>query len=185
MNRSNAEIPDELAADESPTGVDPDTFRNGMSRIPTVVTVVTVPVTTDGAGGGTSLPCGVTIGSFASLSLEPPLVSYNLTTNAAIHPLAVEAEHFAVHVLTDKQADLSDRFAHPHLGADDQLDGLDVTFDERGVPLFRPFLVRFHCRLHSVQDGGDHSIITGLVEQIEESDGWPLIYYDRSYRSLS
>lgn len=165
-------------------GVDPDTFRDGMSRIPTVVTVVTVPVRTDDGGGGTSLPCGVTIGSFASLSLEPPLVSYNLTTNAAIHPLAVEAEYFAVHVLGDDQADLSDRFANPNLGADDQLNGLDISFDERGVPLFRPYLVRFRCRRHSVQAGGDHSIITGLVQQIEENEGSPLLYYRRDYRSI-
>jgi len=180
MNRSQTE----LAESEPKTGVDPDTFRDGMSRIPTVVTVVTIPVSTDGAEGGTSLPCGVTIGSFASLSLEPPLVSYNLTTNAAIHPLAVEAEHFAVHVLADDQSDLSDRFAHPELGADDQLNGLDITFDKRGVPLFRPCLVRFHCRRHSVHTGGDHSIISGLVEQIDEEEGSPLIYYGREYRSL-
>ena len=175
----------DIAGNILDTGVDPDTFRDGMSRIPTVVTVVTVPVQTDGADGGTSLPCGVTIGSFASLSLEPPLVSYNLTTSAAIHPLAIQAEHFAVHVLADDQSELSDRFANPHLGADDQLNGLDVTFGERGVPLFRPYLVRFHCRRHSVQAGGDHSIITGLVEQIEENEGGPLVYYDRAYRSLA
>lgn len=174
----------DIAKDELAAGVDPDTFRDGMSRIPTVVTVVTVPVSTDGGAGGTSLPCGVTIGSFASLSLEPPLVSYNLTTNAAIHPLAVQSRHFAVHVLADDQSNLSDRFANPHLGADDQLNGLDVTFDERGVPLFKPYLVRFHCRRHSVQAGGDHSIITGLVERIEEAEGTPLIYYGRAYRSL-
>ncbi|NNF03220.1 MAG: flavin reductase family protein [Rhodothermales bacterium] len=169
---------------ERQAGVDADTFRDGMSRIPTVVTVVTVPVRTNDGSDGTSLPCGVTIGSFASLSLEPPLVSYNLTTNAAIHPLAVESEYFAVHVLADNQADLSDRFANPDLGADDQLNGLDITFDSNGVPLFRPYLVRFHCRRHSVQAGGDHSIITGLVEEIEESDGLPLLYYGRAYRSM-
>lgn len=181
MNRMQSDI----SESEQAIGVDPDTFRDGMSRIPTVVTVVTIPVSTDGGKGGTALPCGVTIGSFASLSLEPPLVSYNLTTSAAIHALAVEAEHFAVHVLADDQSDLSDRFAHPELGADDQLNGLDITFDKRGVPLFRPYLVRFHCRRHSVQAGGDHSIITGLVEKIEEKEGAPLIYYGREYRALS
>lgn len=180
MNRSQADTREDIAA----AGVDAETFRDGMSRIPTVVTVVTVPVATDEMDDATPLPCGVTIGSFASLSLEPPLVSYNLTTNAAIHSLAVEAEYFAVHVLADDQSDLSDRFAHPHLGADDQLNGLEVTLNERGVPLFRPFLVRFHCRRYAVKAGGDHSIITGLVEEIEEGEGSPLIYYDRAYRSL-
>jgi len=158
--------------------VDPDTFRRGFRNVPTVVTVVTFAPDGDG-------PTGITIGSFVSLSLEPPLVCFNVMKSARIHDRSLRAERFNVHVLRDDQAHLSDRFAAPDLTREDQLDGVEWAPDRHGIPVLNNNLVRFECRLVEVHDAGDHSIIVGLVEGVVEGGGGrPIVYHQRAYHAI-
>jgi 3-hydroxy-9,10-secoandrosta-1,3,5(10)-triene-9,17-dione monooxygenase reductase component len=154
--------------------VDPEAFRRGMRHVPTVVTVVTFDAH--------EAPCGVTIGSFVSLSLEPPLVCFNIKKNSDIHDEIVAADRYLIHVLCDDQASVSDRFADPARSTRAMLDGSDATDGPHGIPTLKRFLVRFDCARTAVHDGGDHSIILACVEGIEEGDSArPIVYHQRAY----
>lgn len=165
------------APPSSDTPVTGDQFREGMRHVPTVVTVVTY----DAPKG----PIGLTIGSFVSLSLDPPLICFNVQKESEIHDFIVKATHFLVHVLKDDQAFLSDRFADSELTSRDQFDAKTIKVGPRNIPTLTSFLVRFECKQAAVYDGGDHSIILGTVLQIEEGDaGRPIVYHQRAYHAI-
>ncbi len=148
-----------------------------MRHVPTVVTVVTFDAD--------EAPCGVTIGSFVSLSLEPPLICFNIKKDSTIHDEIVETERYLIHVLRDDQADVSDRFADPARSTKDQLDGSQTEDGPHGIPTLSDFLVRFDCRRTMVHDGGDHSIILACVEGIEEGGAArPIVYHQRAYHAV-
>lgn len=164
---------------EPQTGVDAAAFRRGFRHVPTVVTVVLFEQDDD------SKPVGITIGSFVSLSLEPPLVCFNIMKSARIHPTAMEAKDFVVHVLRDDQSDLSDRFAMPHYSKDDQLDGVATVDGPFGYPVLDDALVRFDCSTEQVHDAGDHSILVGRIQNIVEGrNGRPVVYHQRAYHAI-
>lgn len=148
-----------------------------MRHVPTVVTVVTFEA--DNA------PCGVTIGSFVSLSLEPPLICFNIKKDSTIHDEIVNTERYLIHVLRDDQAEVSDRFADPARSTKEKLDGSQTTEGPHGIPTLNKFLVRFDCRRTQVHDGGDHSIILACVEGIEEGGAArPIVYHQRAYHAV-
>ncbi len=152
-------------------------FRQGMRHVPTVVTVVTF----DAKEG----PIGLTIGSFVSLSLDPPLVCFNVQKESDIHDHIVKAPHFLVHVLKDDQATVSDRFADSALTTRDTIDTNLVEVGPRNIPTLKAYLVRFECKQWAVYDGGDHSIILGSVVKIEEGDAArPIVYHQRAYHAI-
>ncbi len=130
---------------ESLTPVDAETFRRGMRHVPTVVTIVTF--------NADEAPCGVTIGSFTSLSLDPPLICFNIKKDSSIHDEIVEADRYLVHVLRDDQAEISDRFADPDRSTRDQLDGTHAVDGPHGIPTLNDFLARFDCRRTEVHEG--------------------------------
>lgn len=159
------------------TPVGPDDFRRGMRHVPTVVTVVTF----DAQSG----PIGLTIGSFVSLSLDPPLVCFNVQKDSSVHDLIIKAGFFLVHVLGEEQATISDRFAVPELSTREELDATIVETGPKGIPTLKSYLVRFECRTTQVYDGGDHSIMLGCVERIVEGDaGRPIVYHQRAYHAI-
>ncbi|MDA0378797.1 MAG: flavin reductase family protein [Bacteroidetes bacterium] len=161
-------------SDPSFLPVDPETFRRGMRHVPTVVTVVTFDAQ--------EAPCGVTIGSFVSLSLEPPLICFNIKKDSDIHDEIVAAERYLVHVLCDDQAAVSDRFADPARSTRAMLDGTDTEEGPHGIPTLKRFLVRFDCGRTAIHDGGDHSIILACVEGIAEgAAARPIVYHQRAY----
>ncbi|MDE2995911.1 MAG: flavin reductase family protein [Bacteroidota bacterium] len=148
-----------------------------MRHVPTVVTVVTYDAQ--------DAPCGVTIGSFVSLSLDPPLICFNIKKVSDIHDEIVSAPRYLIHVLRDDQADVSDRFADPSRSTRDQLDGTHTTDGPHGIPTLNNFLVRFDCRRTEIHDGGDHSIILACVESIEEGGpARPIVYHQRAYHAV-
>lgn len=166
-----------IVSDTSLLPVDPETFRKGMRHVPTVVTVVTF--------NADQAPCGVTIGSFASLSLEPPLICFNIKKASDIHDEIVAAERYLIHVLRDDQADVSDRFADPSQSRREQLDGRHTEEGPDGIPTLSDFLVRFDCRRTQVHEGGDHSIILACVVGIDEgSPSRPIVYHQRAYHAV-
>ena len=154
--------------------VDGDLLRTAMRFVPATVTVVTV---------GGEEPRGVTIASFTSVSLDPPLVSFNVQRSARFYGLIRAAGRFAVHVLSAEQAHLSDRFANPVLDRAQQFDGVPFAEQPDGLPLLEGALATFVCEPWAEYDAGDHSLFVGRVVAIGALDqGEPVLYYQRSYR---
>lgn len=159
--------------------MDGEVLRGVMREVPSPVTVVTV--------GGSHEMRGITIGSFASTSLRPPLISFNVSRDAQIYDAIVAAERFAVHILSDRQAQLADHFATPEQSSEEQFRDLPFRVDPRGVPVLLDTLAVLFCERYEVAEAGDHSIVVGRVMGIEtgsEADRKPLLYYNRTYRRV-
>lgn len=170
-----------LSSDSSDQGcaepVSSELFRHGMRHVPSVVTVVTMA---DKEGIQ-----GVTIGSFVSLSLDPPLVCFNVQRSIAIHDRIVGSSGFAVHVLREDQSALSDLFARSDMDPHDQFRSLAYELTGNGIPLLNDCLVRFLCTRVDVLPGGDHSILVGEVVAVQEGEiGRPVVYHQRAYHGV-
>jgi flavin reductase ActVB len=153
--------------------VDQVTFRAALAQVPTAVSVITT-VSEDGA------PWGVTIGTFGSLSLTPPLIMFCLDRGGASHQILTTSTRFLVHVLGEQQADVAISFArregHGFSG------GYPTAY---GLPTIPQAMSRLLCERSDLARGGDHTIVIGLVEHIEIGTGPPLLYYGRRYCSLN
>ncbi|MDP6708355.1 MAG: flavin reductase family protein [Alphaproteobacteria bacterium] len=151
-------------------------FRQALGRFATGVTLVT---TIDREGR----PIAVTVNSFSSVSLEPPLVLFSLARAATRFADFEAAGRFAINVLTAEQQELSDRFAR---SGQDLLDGVPHRLGAHGCPLIEGALATFECRTEARHDGGDHDIFVGAVDAIAntEADG-PLLYYCGRYRVVA
>ncbi len=145
------------------------TFRNALGAFTTGVTVVTI-MSEHG-------PTGVTVNSFASVSLDPPLVLWSLSKNSSKHELFLNTEHYAIHVLEASQFSLSRRFTRGGTG----FDGLDWTSSADGVPVIADTLARFECVRFAMHDGGDHTIMIGRVLRAAQREGEPLCFSRGSF----
>lgn len=156
--------------------IDDKVFRQALGCCPTGVSVIT---TLSSQGG----PVGVTIGSFASLSLNPPLVLFCLD-NANAHLSSFrENGAFVVNILAEGQQSLSNRFGSR---TGQGWDGLDFTAWDDGLPKLSGCLANLFCRITEEIDGGDHKIFIGRVENvISTENGDPLLYFRGSYRALA
>jgi 3-hydroxy-9,10-secoandrosta-1,3,5(10)-triene-9,17-dione monooxygenase reductase component len=151
--------------------IDQAKFRQVLGHFPTGVTVVT------GAHEGT--PVGLAVGSFCSVSLDPPLVAFFPSRTSSSWPKIAEAGSFCVNILGDDQEDVSRRFATP--GAD-KFHGLGWEAAASGAPILDGVLAWIDCRIHEVVDAGDHHCVFGLVEDLEAAGGsGPLIFYRGGY----
>ena len=154
-----------------------DALRDVMRNVPSPVTVVTFA----GADG----PRGVTIGSFTSVSLAPPLVSFNVMIESSAHDDLVRAGHFRIHILQAHQAILGERFAFPELSSQAQFDSIAHLIDERGIPRLDDVLATLECRHFDALGAGDHTLLLGEVLKAEvHRSGRPLVYYNSSYREV-
>lgn len=161
--------PDNLPAFDS------QAFRRALGMFATGITVVT-------ALNAEGKPIGLTVNSFNSVSLAPPLVVWSLARHL---PLLADFEHcerYVINVLASHQMPLSRRFASR---ADDKFDGLEVDAGIGGVPLLPGCLAWFECRNGIRHDGGDHLVFLGQVERFAQGEGEPLIYHGGRYRYLS
>jgi len=140
-------------------------------------TGVAVATTLDGTGA----PVGMTINSFAAVSLQPPLVLWSARHGVPPFDAFELADHFAVHVLADHQQPLSDRFAQ--VGGDKFAD-LPWQPGRAGLPLLEGALARFQCRVAHRYPGGDHLILVGEVLEVERSGGAPLLFHGGAYGTL-
>ena len=157
--------------DNELASIDPQQFRRALSCFATGVAVVT---TVDAAGTGV----GITVNSFSSVSLEPPLVLWSVAESSYNYELFTRAEFFAVNVLTKGQESLADRFAQR---AESKFDGLDCRTGLNDVPLLPEFAACFECRTEHIYAGGDHKIIVGRVLRFEDHEADPLIFYRGDY----
>jgi len=137
---------------------------------------VTVATTTGPAG-----PAGLTVSSFTSVSLEPPLVLISIAKGSAIHDIFREAKAYAINFLADDQKSVSDTFAG-RTKAKDRFDGLRFTKGLTGSPIIEGVPVAIECRSWRVYEGGDHSILVGEVVSAKTFNSKrPLVYYSQQY----
>lgn len=154
-----------------------DAFRSAMRRVPAVVTIVT-------AASGDDVR-GITIGSFTSVALEPPLISFNVGQEGRMHGIITTASHFAVHLISQRQTHLCEHFATPNRTGTEQFSTVRHRIGSYGVPILEDVVCILYCQRYDVFEAGDHSIILGRVVEIDAAgEGEPVLYFNRSYRSI-
>jgi len=147
-------------------------FRRALGQFATGVTVVTAR-----ASDGRKI--GVTVNSFSSVSLNPPLILWSLARQAPSFADFTSCTHFAVNVLEAKQHHLSRQFSTPW---PDKFAGVDFAEGKAGVPIMSGAIAQFACRKVKQYDGGDHVIFLGEVEEYKYNDGEPLVFHSGRYR---
>ncbi len=148
-------------------------FRLAMGHFACGVTVVTTAV--DGER------FGLTVASFASLSLRPHLVLVCIDKSVRTHDAILRAGKFAVNVLAADQEAVSRTFASR---VDDKFAAVEVIEGDYGLPLIGGSLATLECSLQDQLPGGDHTIFVGLVETSAVSTADPLVYFRSGYRKL-
>ncbi|MBW8481462.1 flavin reductase family protein [Actinomadura sp. PM05-2] len=154
-------------------------FREVTGAFATGVTVVTTVA--DGVDHA------MTVNSFSSVSLDPPLVMFCAERTGRFHAAVLAAGFWAVSVLGTGHREASDWFAAPGRPLDDQLDGWPtVRGAETGAPLLAGALAALECRTRQVHEAGDHSIVVGQVLSLDlpDPDAEPLVFHRGGYRAL-
>lgn len=155
--------------------VEPRALRDAMGCFATAVTVVTT------IAEGRAI--GVTVNSFNSVSLDPPLVLFSLAHDATALQAIRDSGHFAVNVLRDDQQALSQRFATSGV---DALGDLPVRRGVTGSALIEGAIAHFDCHLEDAREAGDHTLLIGRVAAVAHSEGGdPLMYYRGRYAAVS
>lgn len=139
--------------------IDPRTLRDAFGAFMTGVTIVT----TTGTDGE---PVGFTANSFASVSLDPPLLLVCLARTSRNFENFTKAGGFAVNILAEQQKDLSNTFARP---VEDRFANIDWKSGPHGSPVLGGVAAWFDCSIHSVVDAGDHVILMGRIEAFENA----------------
>lgn len=151
-------------------------LRDAFGQFATGVTVVS-------ARGAEHQPIGLTANSFASVSLEPPLVSWCIDQGSTRFNELVDAEYYTISVLAENQQQLSDLFAYRSWD-DEVFNEVEWYEGPNGVPQLPGAGARFHCRQTHTYPGGDHVIIVGAVESYESEPHSPLVFFQGDYKSL-
>ena len=130
---------------------------------------------------GPSGPTGLTVSSFTSVSLDPPLILISVAKGSAMHDLFHDAKAYAVNFLADDQKSVSDRFAGRTI-AKDRFEGLGFSRGVTGSPIIEGVRAAIECRAWQVYEGGDHSILVGEVVSARTFNSKrPLVYYSQQY----
>jgi 3-hydroxy-9,10-secoandrosta-1,3,5(10)-triene-9,17-dione monooxygenase reductase component len=159
---------------DAATAVDPRHFRSVLSQFASGLVVVTAVV--DGQ------PTGMTCQSFTSLSLDPPMVLFCPAKTSTSWPVISRASHLCINVLSSAQRTVSDAFAR---SGTDKFAGINWSPTPHGAPAIDGAAVHIQARVASCHDGGDHHIVTCLVEALSpEFDHQPLLYYRSGYHLL-
>jgi 3-hydroxy-9,10-secoandrosta-1,3,5(10)-triene-9,17-dione monooxygenase reductase component len=155
---------------------DSATFRRVLGHYPTGVCIVTAI-----AEGGQ--PAGLAVGSFTSVSLEPPLVAFYPDKRSSSWPRIAGAGKFCVNVLASDQLDLCKRFA---TSGGDKFAGVTHRLSANGSPILDGVVAWVDCDLHATHDAGDHLIVLGAVKALEvETPSRPLLFFQGAYGQLS
>lgn len=160
-----------MAAPKTADVFDSAELRHVLGAFVTGVTVIT---TLDAYGR----PHGLTVNSFSSVSLDPPLVLWSQSGSAPSHPVFRDAERFAVNILAEDQIDISGRFAR---GGADKFSGCAVHPGVAGLPLIDRCAAYLECRKVGSYPGGDHTVFIGQVERIARSPRQPLAFGSGRY----
>lgn len=157
------------------SAIDQAHFRQVLGHFPTGVTVVTGM---DGEG-----PVGLAVGSFFSLSMEPPLVGFGVGKSSNSWARMAETGSFCVNILGDDQEDVCRVFA---TSAEDKFSSIGWKPAETGSPLIDGVLAWIDCDLDAVHEGGDHQIVIGRVRGLDVGhEGDPLVFFRGGYANLA
>lgn len=149
---------------------DPRAFRRCLAQFGTGVTVITAQAGTENAG--------VTVNSFSSLSLDPPLILWAINRQARSCPVFEAASHFTVNILASDQIEVSRCFATP---AEDKFAQVAWTPGEWGSPVLSNVLAALECENEATYDGGDHLLIVGRVKRFSRFEKEPLLFVQGRY----
>lgn len=148
-------------------------LRRALGMFATGITIIT---TCDAEGR----PIGLTVNSFNSVSLEPPLIVWSLSKHLAVREIFERCEYFAVNVLAVDQESISRRFARREADFHD----LDWKPGVGGVPLLEGCCASFEVRNAVRHEGGDHIMFIGEVVHHARHEHEPLVYFGGKYRHL-
>ncbi|MBU9710382.1 flavin reductase family protein [Evansella tamaricis] len=149
-------------------------FKEVMGNYPTGVTVVT---TSDGQG----TPLGLTVNSFASVSIDPLLILWSIDKKVSSYEPFIKANKFAVHILAGNQSDICSLFATK--GAD-RFANCEWELSQHNLPIIKETAGVLECETYNVIDAGDHSILIGKVIHIQNNVKDPLLYHNRKFGSI-
>jgi flavin reductase (DIM6/NTAB) family NADH-FMN oxidoreductase RutF len=149
-------------------------FKQVMGNYPTGVTVITAT-----APDGT--PVGMTVNSFASVSLDPMLILWSIDKRVSTYDIFTNAKQFAVHILAAEQAELCALFASHGL---DRFKNCNWEMSAEGLPVIEGAAGVLHCQMHTTIGGGDHRILIGEVKHIDNHGKEPLLYHRRKFDAI-
>jgi 4-hydroxyphenylacetate 3-hydroxylase, reductase component len=153
--------------------IDAQQFRGALGCFATGVTIVTAK----GLGVGEYI--GITVNSFASVSLDPPLVLFSLGKRNFSLKHFLSTRHFAVNVLSNTQRELAGRFARSAL---DKWSGVEFELWQYDCPIFPGSIAAFECTIHHTYQGGDHVILVGHVDHMHcDPTAQPLLFLRGRY----
>lgn len=156
--------------------LDPMTLRQVCGQFATGVTVVTTRCAEE--------IHGMTVNSFASLSLDPMLVLFCADKKTNTHGYVDQSGVFAINILRADQRPISDRFASKDLPEEQRFEGLSFCTALTGAPIFDCTAGYLDCRVSDRLPGGDHTIFVGKVEAMECFGGDPLVFHAGKYTHL-
>ena len=166
---------DQPTSGEYRSGHDPRTLRDALGCFATGVTVVTC-LNDEGE------PAGITVNSFTSVSLDPPLLLVCLYKQAASALALTKASHFAINVLQTGQQPASITFS---TRVEDRFGSTSWSCGEAGAPILKDSMGVFECENYAVYDGGDHHILVGQVVKASfDASLDPLLFFRGRYRRL-
>jgi len=143
-------------------------LRKVLSKFSTGVTVVT-------AVDKKSNPVGITVNSFSSVSLEPPLISWCIGKEQPSYTDFVKSNGFVVNILSKKQIDICKRFSNPCIN---KFKGFEFEKSNEGYPLINNSLATIICKIWAIYPGGDHDIIVGQVTKFYATKDDPLLFWN-------
>jgi 3-hydroxy-9,10-secoandrosta-1,3,5(10)-triene-9,17-dione monooxygenase reductase component len=159
-------------SDTTDPTIDQARFRQVLGHFPTGVTVITAAP--EGAP-----PVGLAVGSFCSLSLDPPLILFCAAKSSSSWPKIEAVGSFCVNILAEDQEEVCRQFASK---AEDKFAGVGYRPGHTGAPILHDVLGWIDCRMESVTDGGDHVIVVGRVLELEVAhEGKPLVFFRGGY----
>lgn len=146
-------------------------FRRTLGQFATGVTVMT---TTDG-----DRHVGMSVNSFAAVSLDPPLISWSIRNESRSLATFTQGGHFTVNVLAEDQVEIATLFSRPQ---EDPFGNLSWSTGVHGDPLLTDAIAHLECTVEETHEGGDHVIMIGRVSKFTRLSGAPLVFFGGQYR---
>jgi flavin reductase (DIM6/NTAB) family NADH-FMN oxidoreductase RutF len=155
-----------------------DDFKSALGSWASGVSVVTT--------SANGLLYGLTVSSFTSLSLDPPLILVCIDNRNRFPSMVSDAGGFAVSILAREQEDASNYFASSGRLPTPNFTKIEGEWTESGQPVVKGAAAQIVCRLHDQLERGDHTIVIGeVVQAVTDDTKTPLMYWKRAYRSLT
>jgi flavin reductase (DIM6/NTAB) family NADH-FMN oxidoreductase RutF len=153
-------------------------FRRAMGGFATGVTIITLDLEGE--------VHGMTANAFSSVSLDPLLVLVCVDHKTRTHAHLHSKKRFGINVLSEDQRAISEYYARPARTHEHAEEEAGARFDRtrHGTPMLHGALAYLECRLHSVEEAGDHSIFIAEVEDVVVRDGEPLLFFRGKYRKV-